>query len=258
MRFVNIGLIIVGTEILTGKRRDVHFAHGVEALAERSLELSWCRYVGDHPQALTRELRLAMNGDDIAFCFGGIGATPDDHTRASAARAAGVALVRHPQAASIIEARFGDGAYAQRIHMADLPEGCELIPNPVNQIAGFSLGKLHFVPGFPQMAWPMMDWVLDNHYPQLRGREPPLEILITLPGVSEGQLIDTMQLFVARFPAVALSCLPHMAGDYRETELGLRGSADKVTLAAGWLTEALDNAGWTWERRAFSRATDAG
>lgn len=250
---MEIGLIVVGTEILTGKRRDVHFEHTVEMLANRSLVLSWCRYIGDDPPALTRELRFAMDGGGIALCCGGIGATPDDHTRASAARAAGVDLVRHPQAAAIIEARFAESAYPQRIHMADLPEGCELIPNPVNKIAGFSVDKLHFVPGFPQMAWPMMEWVLDNHYPQLRDREPPVEILITLPGVSEGQLIDILQCFVTRFPGIALSCLPHMEGDYRETELGLRGLAADVAGATGWLTKALDEAGWTWTQRTLSR-----
>ena len=159
-------------------------------------------------------------------------------------------LVRHPQAAAIIEERFADSAYPQRIHMADLPEGCTLIPNPVNRIAGFSLGKLHFVPGFPQMAWPMMEWVLDNHYPSLRDHEPPAEILLTLPGVSEGQLIDIMQDFVARFPEVEFSCLPHMQGDYRETELGVRGHAGNVDEAVAWLTEALDRGGWRWEKRA--------
>jgi len=252
---MEIGLIIVGTELLTGKRRDDHFAHTIEALAGRSLALSWCRYIGDDPQMLTRELRFVMDGDGIVFCCGGIGATPDDHTRACAARAARVALVRHPQAAAIIEARFADSAYPQRIHMADLPEGCELIPNPVNRIAGFSLGNLHFVPGFPQMAWPMIDWVLDNHYPRLREREAPVESLITLPGVSEGQLIDIMQAFVARFPDVALSCLPHMEGNYRETELGVRGPAENVTGALAWLTETLNEAGWSWEKRAESGAT---
>lgn len=254
---MEIGLIIVGTELLTGKRQDDHFAHSVEILAGRSLVLSWCRYISDDPQLLTRELRFVMDYDSIVFCCGGIGATPDDHTRASAARAAGVDLVRHPQAAAIIEARFGDSAYPQRIHMADLPRGCELIPNPVNQVAGFSLGNLHFVPGFPQMAWPMMDWVLDTHYPQLRDREAPVEVLITLPDVSEGQLIDIMQAFVARFPEVALSCLPHMKGDYRETELGVRGFAANVPGAVAWLTGALDDAGWRWEKRALSRAARA-
>jgi molybdopterin-biosynthesis enzyme MoeA-like protein len=252
---LEIGLIIVGTELLTGKRRDSHFAHIVEALAARSLVLSWCRYIGDDPEFLTRELRFVMESDAIVFCCGGIGATPDDHTRASAARAARVALARHPQAAAIIEARFGDSAYPQRIHMADLPEGSQLIPNPVNQVAGFSLGRLHFVPGFPQMAWPMIDWVLDQHYPQLGEHEAPVEILITLPGVSEGQLIDMLQAFVARFPEVSLSCLPHMEGDYRETELGVRGPVDQVTTAVSWLTDTLNEGGWHWEQRAASRAT---
>jgi len=251
---MEIGLIIVGTELLTGKRRDSHFAHAVETLAGRSLVLSWCRYIGDHQQAITRELRFVMGGDEIVFCFGGIGATPDDRTRAGAARAAGVALVRHPQAAAIIEEQFGDSAYPQRIHMADLPEGCTLIPNPVNRIPGFSLGNLHFMPGFPQMAWPMMEWVLDHRYPQLCGRPAPVEILLTLPGVSEGQLIDIMQDFVARFPDMELSCLPHMQGDYRETELGVRGPAGNANDAVAWLTEALDRGGWSWHKRAASPA----
>ncbi|NIM26866.1 MAG: competence/damage-inducible protein A [Gammaproteobacteria bacterium] len=252
-----IGLIIIGTELLIGKRRDSHFAHAIEALGRRALVLAWCRYVADDARAITRELRFAMEEDAIVFCFGGIGATPDDHTRASAARAAGVELVRHPEAAAIIEARFGEGAYPQRIHMADLPRGCTLIPNPVNQIAGFSLGRLHFVPGFPQMAWPMMEWVLDHHYPELHGREAPVEALVTLPGTSEGQLIGIMQELVKRFPDVDLSCLPHMSGDYRETELGVRGSAAAVETAALWLTAELDRTGLHWERRAATRAEGA-
>ena len=71
-----------------------------------------------------------------------------------------------------------------------------------------------------------------------------------MPGVSEGQLIDVMQDFVARFPEVELSCLPHMEGDYRETELGVRGHAENVDGAVMWLTEALDRGGWGWKKRA--------
>ncbi len=254
-RALEIGLIIVGTELLTGKRSDSHFAHMIEALGNRSLTLGWCHYIGDDPDSLTRELRFRMDGGGIVLCCGGIGATPDDHTRACAARAAGVELVRHGQAAAIIEERFGADAYPRRIHMADLPEGCTLIPNPVNQIAGFTLGDTHFVPGFPQMAWPMIEWVFDNHYPQLTGGEAPVETLISLPGVSEGQLIATMEEFVARFPAVDLSCLPHMEGDYRETELGVRGNALDVDNAAAWLTGALDRAGLPWERRGAAHAS---
>ena len=254
---MGIGLVIVGTELLTGKRRDGHFANMVEMLASRSLQLDWCHYVGDDPDRLTGVLEFALRCDDIVFCCGGIGATPDDHTRACAARAAGVGLARHPEAAAIIEERFGEDAYPRRIHMADLPEGCTLIPNPVNRIAGFSLGDRHFVPGFPQMAWPMIEWVLDNRYPELVPAETPREILITLPGTSEGPLIPVMEELVARFPDVSLSCLPHMEGEYRETELGVRGAAAAVDAAAAWLEEALTGAGFRWERRGAPRAAGA-
>ena len=84
----------------------------------------------------------------------------------------------------------------------------------------------------------MFDWVLDSHYASLGLNGATVETLITLPGVSEGQLIDVMQALVQKHAAVKLSCLPHMDGDYRETELGLRGSPDAVDLAEGWLREA--------------------
>ncbi len=243
---VNFGLMVIGSELLLGKRRDGHFAYTVEALARLGHELGWCQYIGDHPDRITTALRRSMEDRDIVFCFGGIGATPDDHTRACAADAAEVKLIKHPEAAAIIEARFGKDAYPQRIHMAHLPEGCTLIPNPVNQIAGFSVGDHHFVPGFPQMGWPMLDWVLDHRYPHLARNERPVERLLTLPGTSEGQIIHIMQDLVARFPKVQLSCLPHMDGDYRETELGLRGRPGDVEEAASWLDATLEREGFEW------------
>ncbi len=238
------GLIVIGSELLLGKRPDGHFAYVIGALARRGLELHWCQYLGDHPNHITTALRRSMDDGDIVFCFGGIGATPDDHTRACAAKAAGVRLHEHPEAAAIIKARFGKDAYPQRIHMAHLPQGATLIPNPVNQIAGFSIGDHHFVPGFPQMGWPMLDWVLDHRYAQLARGERPVERVLTLPGTSEGQIIHIMQDLVARFPKVQLSCLPHMDGDYRETELGIRGQAADVEEAAVWLDATLDREGF--------------
>lgn len=244
---MDIGLIIIGSELLTGKRQDGHMAHAIEALAMRGLDLAWATYLGDAPVRICAALGDAMRGGDVVFCFGGIGATPDDHTRACAAQAAGVALERHPEAAAIIEARFGADAYPRRIHMAHLPAGARLIPNPVNRIAGFSIDHVHFVPGFPQMAWPMLAWVLDSHYPQLAGRPRPRELLHRLVGVSEGQLMDIMQALVAAHPDVQMSCLPHMEGDYRETELGVRGSPAAVEAAGAWLQAALSAAGFRWE-----------
>ena len=245
---MQVGLIIIGTELMTGKRSDGHMAFAIDALRKRNLELDWVTYLGDHPPKLTAELGRAMAAGDLVFSFGGIGATPDDHTRQCAADAAHVELLRHDEAATIIEERFGADAYPQRIHMAHLPSGARLIPNPVNRIAGFSLGDVHFVPGFPQMAWPMMEWVLDTHYTHLGSLEAAIEVLYTVPGVSEGQLIEIMHAVIAEHPAVNLSCLPHMDGDYRETELGLRGSQQDVDAAAIWLAQALEDSGFEWKR----------
>ena len=241
------GLLVVGTEILIGRRRDAHLPFMIDTLAARGLELAWVRIVGDDPWRLERVLAESMAGDDVVFCFGGIGATPDDHTRAAAARAAGVTLELHAAAVVEIETRFGEQARPQRIRMAELPRGARLIPNPVNRIPGFSLGRHHFVPGFPQMGWPMAEWVLEHEYAALAQREPLAERLLTLPGTSEGQVIDLLEAFVARFPAVQFSCLPHFDGDYRETELGVRGGCDLVEQAAAWLCEGLSARGVAWQ-----------
>lgn len=242
-----VGIIVIGSELLSGKRRDGHLEFVIKALASRGMELDWATYLGDDPQRLRDELSSAMGGTDIVFSFGGIGATPDDHTRQCAADAAGVELLKHDEAAAIIEQRFGDDAYPRRIHMAHLPVGCALIPNPVNQIAGFSMTNVHFVPGFPQMAWPMLEWVLDKHYEALQSATEITELLLTLPGVSEGQLMDIMQRFVAEHPLVRLSCLPHMNGDYRETELGVRAQPQSAQAAQQWLRDALSEAGFSFK-----------
>ncbi len=240
------GLLIIGSELLTGKRQDAHLDFAIGALSKRGLELDRVQYLGDDPQRLSATLSHSMRQHDIVFVFGGIGATPDDHTRQCAADAAGLQLLRHPEAAAIIEERFGDSAYPQRIHMAHLPQGSILIPNPVNQIAGFSVEHHHFVPGFPQMAWPMLEWVLDTHYSHLHHQSDISEQIMTLPNVSEGQLIELLQSFVKRYPLLNLSCLPHMQDDYRETELGVRGDAEQVSDAAAWLGEQLDQLGFHW------------
>jgi molybdopterin-biosynthesis enzyme MoeA-like protein len=246
---MDIGLVIIGTELLTGNRSDQHLPKMIELLHARGLDLAWCQYLGDSPSRLTQTLASTMRSGDLVFSFGGIGATPDDHTRAAAAKASGRALVRHDELAAIIEARFGAQAYPQRIRMAHLPNECTLIPNPVNQIAGFSIGHHHFVPGFPQMAWPMVQWVLDTHYNALHSSERSVERLLTVPNTGEGALINIMECFVAKFPDMQFSCLPHMEDEYRETELGVRGRGNAVETAYQWLCCELTNSEFVWEAR---------
>ena len=230
---VGFGALVVGDELLVGKRQDKHFAFLIGALAKRGLRLAYCEYQGDDPVRLTATLRRSFASDDVVFSFGGIGATPDDHTRQCAAAALGVGLRLHADAEREIRGRFGDDVTAARLRMGEFPVGSRIIPNPVNRIPGFSLGEHHFVPGFPQMAAPMIEWVLDTRYRTLFDRDRWAEASIFVLEAGESQLISMMEDVNARFGGLKVFSLPSMGtdGSRRHVELGVRG--DPVEVEAG-------------------------
>ncbi|HEY8242743.1 MAG TPA: molybdopterin-binding protein [Casimicrobiaceae bacterium] len=242
-----IGVVIVGDEILSGKRADKHLAHAIATLGARGLALDWASYAGDDRGRLTGLFRDSFARGDLVFSFGGIGATPDDHTRQAAAAALGVPIERHPEALAEIEARFGAEAYPHRVLMADFPRGATIVPNPFNRIAAFSVRDHHFLPGFPQMAWPMMEWVLDTRYPTLR-REKPVERAIAVYDAGESQLLPLMDENVARFPRVKLFSLPAFLPDGgRRLELGVRGPQDEAERAFAHLLDGVKASGFRYE-----------
>ena len=244
--YTQFGLVIVGDEILSGRRTDKHLAHIAQSLSSRGLNLAWARYVGDQPAAQTALYRETMASDQIVISCGGIGATPDDHTRQSAAAAADVPLIAHPEATAIIVGKFGDAAYPNRVKMAEFPAGATLIPNPVNQIAGFSLGHHHFVPGFPDMAWPMVDWVLDSYYSHLFSEW--VQIGCIVPEAKEGDLIPVMETLVKDHPGILFSCLPSY-GNERQSgmhiEFTIRGQSTQAAIAYLWLETQLKGMQYT-------------
>lgn len=214
------GLIVIGDEILKGKRRDRHFDAFRELLGERGFGLAWLQILPDDPALLVRRLAESMAEGLPVFSCGGIGATPDDHTRQCAAEAAGVPLVRHPGAVAEIEAQFGADAHPVRVLMADLPDGSELIPNPYNRVPGFSIERHYFLPGFPDMAHPMARWVLDTHYHE--GVPPERELSLKVFGAPESTLLPLMRQLTADYPDLKLFSLPRL-GPEGFVELGFRG-----------------------------------
>jgi molybdopterin-biosynthesis enzyme MoeA-like protein len=235
---MNIGLIIIGDEILSGKREDKHLPKVITLLGARGLALAWARYVGDDRERITATLREAFASGDLVFSCGGIGATPDDHTRQSAAAACGAALELHPQARALIVERMQDVAREQglpfepdradnvhRLNMGVFPQGASIIPNPYNKIPGFSVGHVHFVPGFPVMAWPMIEWVLDRRYPELHGRQTQSERSVIVFGAMEAALTPLMEEIERRHPGVKVFSLPSVDHPQygRHIELGVKG-----------------------------------
>ena len=260
----HFGIIIVGDEILSGKRADKHMPKAIELLAARGLQLSYADYVGDDPERITatlaRAFAAARTRGDVVFSFGGIGATPDDHTRHCAARALGVALELHPQAKVLIRERMHDVAREQglpfepdrednihRLNMGTFPVGASIIPNPYNKIPGFfcapqggsephavgERGGIYFVPGFPVMAWPMVEWVLDTHFSHLHRVQAYMEKSVIVMGSMEAMLTPLMLEIEARHPGVKVFSLPSMDhAEYgRHIELGVKGATADVNAA---------------------------
>lgn len=278
----NFGLIVIGDEILSGRRADKHLTQVIALLAARGLQLAWAETIGDDPRRITATLRRAFDSGDAVFSTGGIGATPDDHTRQCAAAALGVPLALHPQARRLILQRLESVARAEgvpweperadnlhRLNMGVFPQGAEIIPNPYNQIPGFfcaspggqrrgidpsaagpsqganaplggsgpraagERGGIYFVPGFPVMAWPMIEWVLDTLYlPRLR----PVawqERSVIVFGAGEAVLTPVMERVEAEHPGVKVFSLPSVDHPThgRHIELGVKGDPAVVTPA---------------------------
>ncbi len=282
----HFGLIIVGDEILSGKRADKHLPKVIELLGARGLQLAYADYVGDDPERITatlaRAFAAARASGDVVFSCGGIGATPDDHTRQCAARALGLELALHPEAEALIRERMQDVAKEQgqpyepdrhdnihRLNMGVFPLGAQIIPNPYNKIPGFSCyvprngsvdsagrrdgpplarpaptggsdphevgkrGGIHFVPGFPVMAWPMMEWVLDRRYAHLHQKLAYIEKSVIVFGSMEAMLTPLMLDIEAAHAGVKVFSLPSVDHpEYgRHIELGVKGSPEAVNLA---------------------------
>ena len=195
-----------------------------------------------------------------------------------AARALGVDLVLHPEAAALILERMQDIAREQgkpyeperpdnahRLNMGVFPAGAQIIPNPYNKIPGFSCypprpdmsaagppqgakapaggsaphavgerGGIHFVPGFPVMAWPMVEWVLDTLYPHRFATGAWLERSVIVFGTMEATLTPLMEAIEREHPGIRVFSLPSV--DHREygrhIELGVKGAP--VGVAPAW------------------------
>jgi molybdopterin-biosynthesis enzyme MoeA-like protein len=227
------GALVIGDEILVGKRQDKHMSFAIQALAARGLRLAWCEYHGDDPDRLTAALRRSFASGDVVISFGGIGATPDDHTRQCAAAALGVGLALHAEAEREIRGRFGAEITPQRLKMGEFPIGSEIIPNPFNRIPGFVVQEHWFVPGFPQMAWPMLEWILDNKYRHLFDRDRWGEASVVVYEVPESAVVPLMEDINARYTGLKAFSLPSMGpgATRRHIELGVRGTPAEVAPA---------------------------
>jgi len=161
--------LIIGTEILNRRREDAHFDFVTAALAKQGHKLTGSFIIEDDPALIINTLKfIASQPNPVLFSFGGIGSTPDDHTRKCAAIALRNGQMEiHQEAKQIIEETLGENAYPHPIKMAELPKGADLLKNSVNNMPAFSLDdRFYFMPGFPEMSHPMVEEILKTKVPE--------------------------------------------------------------------------------------------
>ncbi len=216
---MNFYALIIGTEILNARREDKHFTFIRDELSKYGHELFASFIVKDDVELITKSFELIKSDrESVLFSFGGIGSTPDDLTREISAKVfTSKALVRHKEFEQDIINKFADKAYPHRIHMSDLPQSAELLYNPVNNMSGYSLkDRFFFVPGFPQMAHPMLKDVIKRLFSSSKEKFR----YTLLAKTSENTLITLMKKLPSE---VELSSLPIFKEGIASVELSLSG-----------------------------------
>ena len=223
---MNFYSVIIGTELLNGRRNDAHFSFLNKELLKRGWTHKGSFVIKDEPPFMEAIYNLIKEDENsVIFSFGGIGATPDDYTRQTAAKVfTNDTMEVNKGALEAIIDRFGAEAYPNRVLMANLPLNAGLLKNVVSNVPGFYLeDRFFFVPGFPSMAQAMIVEALDKFYPKNK------EITYTLTMsayCSEEKLIDIMRDISSK---VDMSSLPIMEGDNRYAIISISSTNEKNT-----------------------------
>ncbi len=230
-------MLVIGDEILSGRTREANAHHLAGVMTELGIRLEEIRVVPDRHEAIVvavNELRARV---DYLFTSGGIGPTHDDITADAVAAAFGVRIGVRDDARAILEAYYastGRELNEARLRMARIPDGAELIENPLSYAPGFILGNVHVMAGVPAV----FNVMLEGLRPRLKGGPRLLSHAFRVEA-PEGDLAGPLRAVAEAHPAVAMGSYPFYGLGPGAT-LILRGT-DRILLAAaaGALRDAL-------------------
>jgi len=224
-------LVIIGNEILSGRTQDANLAHIARFLAELGIEMAEARVVPDEEAAIVEAVNQCRAKYRYVFTTGGIGPTHDDITASSIAKAFGVPFGRNAEAERRLRAYYPpDKVTPARLKMADMPEGVELIDNPVSAAPGFVIGNVFVLPGVPKI----MQAMLDGLKSRLVGG-PPIRSRSIVCFAPEGEIAERLGAIQTAHPDVEIGSYPFMRMGSPGTTIVFR-SAD--TAAIDRATEA--------------------
>ena len=215
-------MIVIGDEILSGRTRDSNMHHLAKALTGHGINLREARVVADDPDAIVAAVRDLSATYTHVFTSGGIGPTHDDITADNVARALGAPIDVRDDARALLDAHYartGQELNEARLRMARIPDGAELIDNPISIAPGFSLKNVHVMAGVPAIFEAMLQGLL----PRLTGGAPVLSQSLTVMR-PEGDVAAPLRDLAARYPDLSMGSYPFQREGAFGTQLVIRGS----------------------------------
>lgn len=241
MRNPTAAMLVIGDEILSGRTRDANMPHLAGELAARGIRLREVRIVPDAHDRIVEAVNALRTTNDHLFTSGGIGPTHDDITADAVAAAFGVPIGVREDARAILAAHYsrtGLELNAARLRMARIPEGAELIDNPVSAAPGFTLGNVHVLAGVPAIFQAMLAGVL----PRIAGGPPLLSQMLDI-GRGEGDIATPLGELAQRYPELSFGSYPYLRNGAHGTQIVVRGTdAARLDAAMVELARLLDRA----------------
>ncbi|MCS6922696.1 MAG: molybdopterin-binding protein [Geminicoccaceae bacterium] len=233
-------VLIIGNEILSGRTQDANLAHIARVLGTRGIRVREARVVEDDVAAIVEAVNALRARYTYVFTTGGIGPTHDDVTAQGIAQAFGRPLVRDPEAERRLLAFYPpEKRTPARMKMADVPQGAELVDNPVSAAPGFRVENVYVLPGVPVILQAMLDLLA----PRLAGG-PPLVSRTLVTYAPEGEIAERLAAVQARHPEVTIGSYPFMRLGTLGTSVVFRASdAEAVARAASDFLAVMTAAG---------------
>jgi molybdenum cofactor synthesis domain-containing protein len=233
---VTAAVLIIGNEILSGRTQDVNLNWLAKELTDLGIRLREARVVADVESEIVAAVNELRSRYDYVFTTGGIGPTHDDITSASIAKAFGVPWMRHPDAVKILEAQYEPGQLNEaRLRMATMPEGAELVDNPVSGAPGYRIGNVFVLAGVPSI----MRAMFDSARGRLRGGPPVLSHTVSTY-LGEGTIAKPLGELQDRFGELDIGSYPFFRSGRFGTSLVIRGTdRAQIDKAAADLRDAI-------------------
>ncbi len=226
---VTAALLVIGDEILSGRTKDKNIGYIAEYLTGIGIDLREVRVVPDVEEEIVAAVNALRGRYTYLFTTGGIGPTHDDITADAIAKAFGVGIDHDPGAVAMLQERYQPHELNEaRLRMARIPDGADLVENPISRAPGFRLGNVFVMAGVPSIMQAMMD----NIAPNLETGARMIVETIEAEGLAEGIYADGLGQIASAHEGVSIGSYPSFSTSGFRNQIVVRGKDPAAVVGA--------------------------